>query len=387
MNEKINNLKGSASIEFMQKAEQMKQRGEFVLSLAGGEPDFDTPMQICEAAFEAIRNGETHYAVGKGILPLREKIAEKLQNDNHISCEPDDIILTPGGKFGIYLAVQTLINQGDEVMIFSPSWVSYAPIVSACGGEPVVVELDYDDYYTLHEEQIVANITDKTKAIIINYPNNPTGRILSEAEAEVLVSIVEKYDLYIISDEIYEKIVFDSKKNISIASYESIRHKVITINGFSKAYAMTGWRLGYTVAVKEITDVMYKLYVHTVTGISPFIQKAALKALACEDEVQQMVDEYERRRNYFVQELNKIEGISCRMPEGAFYAWVKFEGDKSAEEMAGILLEKTGIVGVPGISYGENKTPCIRFSFACKMEVLEQVISILKNAGVIKFFV
>ena len=379
MNKEICNLKGSASIEFMQKAEQMKQKGEFVLSLAGGEPDFDTPLQICEAAFESIRNGETHYAVGKGILPLRKKIAEKLKKDNDISCNPDDIILTPGGKFGIYLAIQALINQGDEVIILSPSWVSYAPIVSACGGMPVSVELDYDDYYALHEEQIIANITDKTKAIIINYPNNPTGRILSELEAELLVNIVQKYDLYIISDEIYEKIVFDSKKNISIASYESIKHKVITINGFSKAYAMTGWRLGYTVAVKEITDVMYKLYIHTVTGISPFIQKAALRALDCEDEVQQMVDEYERRRNYFVQELNKINGISCRMPEGAFYTWMKFECDKSSEEMAELLLEKTGIVGVPGTSYGEKKVSCVRFSFATKMEVLEKAIDVIKS--------
>lgn len=372
-------IKGSASMEFMQKADEMRKNGEQVLSLAGGEPDFNTPHKICEAAAEALKLGDTHYAVGKGILPLRVKIAEKMRKENGIECTEEEVILTPGGKFGIYMAIFTLINPGDEVIVFTPSWVSYIPMIEACGGCAVPIELDYHNNYMLEEAEIKKRITDKTKAIIINYPNNPTGRILSWEEAEILVRIVEKYNLFIISDEVYEKIVFDNRTSISIGSFSSIRDKVITVNGFSKAFAMTGWRLGYTVAAREITEMMYKLYVHTITGTSPFIQRAALKAFECEAEVQNMVMEYERRRNFFVKELNKIEGITCRMPEGAFYAWVRFDTDKSSEEVAAMLLAQTGIVGVPGSSYGEENETCMRFSFACTMEVLEEAVRKMKR--------
>lgn len=379
MNQNLMKLEKSASIEFMQKAEEIKSSGKTVLSLAGGEPDFDTPKKICDAAVGAIYSGDTHYAVGKGLYPLRKKISTKMWEDNKVLCTPDDIIITPGGKFGIYMAVNAVINQGDEVIVFNPAWVSYGPIIKACGGNPVYIQLDYKKNYVLEEEKIIANITEKTKAIILNYPNNPTGKLLSKEEADVLEGIVKKYDLYVISDEIYEKIVYDGRKNVSLASYDSIRDRVITINGFSKAYAMTGWRLGYTVATKELTDVMYKLYTHTITGTSPFIQRGAIKAFDCVDDVEMMSKEYETRRNYFVTELNKIEGITCRMPEGAFYAWVKFDTDKTADEIANEILEQTGVIGVPGNSYGEYDETCIRFSFACKMEELKKAIEMLKR--------
>lgn len=309
MNHNLLKLKGSASMEFMQKAEAMKKVNPDTLSLAGGEPDFDTPTKVCQAAKEALDKGYTHYAVGKGILPLRKRIAKKLQQENGIVCCEDDIIVTPGGKYGIYLAVNAVINPGDEVIIFTPCWVSYAPIVEACGGKAVTVTLDYEKNYVLEKEAILEKITENTKAIIINYPNNPTGKILSTAEAEMLSEIVKEYGVYIISDEIYEKITFDGMKNVSIGSMPEIRDKVITINGFSKAFAMTGWRLGYTVAVKELTDVMYKLYVHTITGTSTFIQMAATEAFDCEEDVRFMLKEYERRRNYFVNALSQLSLI------------------------------------------------------------------------------
>lgn len=378
-NRNISNLDSSASIELMQTAERLKADGRDVINLAGGEPDFVTPAKICEAAENAIRAGATHYAVGKGLQVLRKKIAEKLYHENNIGCDADSIIVTPGGKFGIYMAVSALVNQGDEVIILNPAWVSYGPIVEACGGVPVYIELDYKDNYKIDNTQIRKRITSKTKAIIINYPNNPTGKILSSDEAEQIVEIVKETGVFVIADEIYEKIVFDNKKSISLASYEEIAEKIITINGFSKCAAMTGWRLGYTVADQGITDIMYKLYIHTITGTSPFIQMAALEAFNCKREIESMRQTYETRRNYFITELNKIEGISCREPEGTFYAWVYFDTTKGSNEVAQQLLLQLGIVGVPGHAYGAKNSCCIRFSFACADDILKETISRIRS--------
>lgn len=377
-NKFISQLEGSSSVELMLKAEQMRKAGKKVISLAGGEPDFDTPRRIVSKAIESLNNGETHYAVGKGILPLREKIAEKLQKENGILCTSENIIVTPGGKYGVYLAVASLLNVGDEAIVFTPAWVSYCPIIRACGGVPVVSHLQYEDNYKIKEENVIPYITPKTKALIINYPNNPTGKILSEEEAELLRDIAEKYNLYIVSDEIYEKVVFDGKKNISIGSYRSIADKVITVNGFSKCAAMTGWRIGYTAASKEVTDVMYNLYVHTITGISPFVQRASLEVFQCAQEIEEMRTIYESRRNYFTDALNELNGVECRRPEGAFYAWVRFNNMKDSKEACRNLLDQHGIIGVDGQSYGETEYPCVRFSFASNMEVLKEAIGQLK---------
>lgn len=378
-NKNIEKLSGSASIELMERAEKLKKQGKDIISLAGGEPDFDTPSLITDTAVCALQEGDTHYAVGAGLLELREKIAEKLRKDNDIPCNAENIIVTPGGKFGIYLAVASLLNVGDEVLVLSPCWVSYGPIVRACGGIPVFCELDYREHYRITEEKILSCITEKTRMIIINYPNNPTGRVLSKEEAEILCKVVEKYKLFVISDEIYEKIVFDGKKNISLASYRQISDRVITINGFSKSVAMTGWRLGYTAAAREVTAVMYKLYIHTITGTSPFIQKAAIQAFSCEKEIEEMRRRYEARRNYFVREINKIEGMECTLPEGAFYAWVHFKKEDTSKKVCEQLLDRVGIIGVDGCSYGEKRQACVRFSFACSQETLEKAIARLNT--------
>ena len=373
-NKFISELEGSSSVELMLKAEKMRKEGKEVISLAGGEPDFDTPHRIITKAIQSLNQGETHYAVGQGIFSLRERIAEKLRNENNIMCMPDNVIVTPGGKYGIYMAIASLMNVGDEAIVFAPSWVSYCPIIRACGGIPVISHLQYDDNYKIKEENIIPYITEKTKEIVVNYPNNPTGRVLSKEEAELLRDVTEKYNLYIVSDEIYEKIIYDGKKNISLASYSSIADRVVTVNGFSKCAAMTGWRIGYTVASAKITEVMYKLYVHTITGLSPFIQNATLEVFHCEEEIEKMRTIYEYRRNYFVEELNKVEGIECRKPEGAFYAWVRFKNEKNSKKVCERLLDKYGIIGVDGLSYGEQQYPCVRFSFASDMEMLTTVI-------------
>ena len=265
-NQYIEKIEDSKSLTLMQKATQLQKEGKNVVNLTGGEPDFDTPAIIVDEAVRLLREGDTHYLVGQGLLELREKIAEYEEKENGISCKAENIIMTPGGKFGIFMSVVSLINAGDEVILLAPMWVSYAPIVKACGGVPIICELDFDDKYEIKKEKLEECISEKTKMIIINYPNNPTGKILSEKESGILFDIVKQHQIYLISDEIYNRITFDSKKSISMASYKEIFNRVITVNGFSKSAAMTGWRIGYVIAEKKIVDVMFKLYAHTITG-------------------------------------------------------------------------------------------------------------------------
>lgn len=378
-NQYIEKIEDSKSLTLMQKASQLQKEGKNVINLTGGEPDFDTPAIIVDEAVRLLREGDTHYLVGQGLLELREKIAEYEEKENGISCKAENIIMTPGGKFGIFMSVVSLINAGDEVILLAPMWVSYAPIVKACGGVPIICELDFDDKYEIKKEKLEECISEKTKMIIINYPNNPTGKILSEKESGILFDIVKQHQIYLISDEIYNRITFDSKKSISMASYKEIFNRVITVNGFSKSAAMTGWRIGYVIAEKKIVDVMFKLYAHTITGLSPFVQRAALKVFECDLEIKKMRKEYERRRDYFIRELNKIKFLSCLVPEGAFYAWVKIQLPNITKSVELELLERIGVLGVPGSAYGIREKNYIRFSFACGMKTLEQAICRLQR--------
>lgn len=378
-NQYIEKIEDSKSLTLMQKATQLQKEGKNVVNLTGGEPDFDTPAIIVDEAVRLLREGDTHYLVGQGLLELREKIAEYEEKENGISCKAENIIMTPGGKFGIFMSVVSLINAGDEVILLAPMWVSYAPIVKACGGVPIICELDFDDKYEIKKEKLEECISEKTKMIIINYPNNPTGKILSEKESGILFDIVKQHQIYLISDEIYNRITFDSKKSISMASYKEIFNRVITVNGFSKSAAMTGWRIGYVIAEKKIVDVMFKLYAHTITGLSPFVQRAALKVFECDLEIKKMRKEYERRRDYFIRELNKIKFLSCLVPEGAFYAWVKIQLPNITKSVELELLERIGVLGVPGSAYGIREKKYIRFSFACDMKTLEQAICRLQR--------
>ena len=378
-NQYIEKIEDSKSLTLMQKATQLQKEGKNVVNLTGGEPDFDTPAIIVDEAVRLLREGDTHYLVGQGLLELREKIAEYEEKENGISCKAENIIMTPGGKFGIFMSVVSLINAGDEVILLAPMWVSYAPIVKACGGVPIICELDFDDKYEIKKEKLEECISEKTKMIIINYPNNPTGKILSEKESGILFDIVKQHQIYLISDEIYNRITFDSKKSISMASYKEIFNRVITVNGFSKSAAMTGWRIGYVIAEKKIVDVMFKLYAHTITGLSPFVQRAALKVFECDLEIKKMRKEYERRRDYFIRELNKIKFLSCLVPEGAFYAWVKIQLPNITKSVELELLERIGVLDVPGSAYGIREKNYIRFSFACDMKTLEQAICRLQR--------
>ena len=374
MNHRIEGMRPSASLVLMTKAKEMQKKDPTVIGLAGGEPDFATPDRISMAAIRSLAEGNTHYVVGPGIPELRAAIREKLQTENGVECDENCILITPGGKNAVYLAVQALLNEGDEAVVLDPAWVSYEPIIQAAGGVTVKVKLDYRQDYRITAEALEAACTERTRLVIVNYPNNPTGRILHPDEADVLEAFLLAHpQVYLLSDEIYEKIVFDGKKSISMASRPAVRDRVITMNGFSKSAAMTGWRMGYLTANPEVFGAIYKLYQHSLSCMSGFLQKGAVEAFRCGAEMEEMRRVYQQRRDMFVSALNSIPGVRCVPPEGAFYAWVYFDiqGMRS-EEMCDYLLEHAGVVGMPGSAYGEEAVCCMRFSFANATRDLER---------------
>lgn len=371
-NKEISQLQPSRSIAFMAQAKQMKASDPSIISLAGGEPDFDTPVKICQELKKQLDEGYTHYTVGPGLPELREAIAKKLREENGCDYTPEGVIVTPGGKFAIYMAVRSMVNPGDEVMYLEPGWVSYPSIIEASAAIPVPVRLTWDTDFCITRDILERYVTEKTKMLIINYPNNPTGRCLRMAEALEIKAFMESHpDVLLLTDEIYERILYTGNENISMASFPQLLNRVLTVNGFSKSVAMTGWRIGYVAAAPELTKVMYNLFQHAITCVSGFIQKAAVTALECTEEIEQMRCEYEKRRNMFISALNAIDGVTCMMPEGAFYAWVKFDiPGFDSEKICDYILKHARVVGVPGVAYGTDE-PCVRFSFAASWEDLE----------------
>lgn len=360
----------------------MQKTDPTVIGLAGGEPDFATPDRISMAAIHSLTEGNTHYVIGPGIPELRAAIAKKLCEENDIPCDENCILVTPGGKNAIYLAIHAVLNEGDEAIILNPAWVSYEPIVIAAGGTPVNVKLNYKRDYRITAEALEAACTEKTRILIINYPNNPTGRILHKEEADVLETFLLKHpNVYLLSDEIYERIVYDKKYSVSMASRPAVAERVITMNGFSKSVAMTGWRMGYLVSNKEVFQSAYKLYQHSLSCMSGFLQVGAIEAFKCQREIEDMRKIYEQRRDMFVGILNSIPGVSCPKPEGAFYAWVYFDvKGMNSEEICEYLLKNAKVVGMPGTAYGEENVACMRFSFANATAELEDAANRIREA-------
>lgn len=376
-NQTFSKIPPSASLAVGEKAKAMRASGIDVITLATGEPDFDTPDRARLAGIRAIVEGRTHYTESRGIRPLREAIAKTLQSGSGIRCTADNILLAPGGKYAIYETVRTLIDpgMGQEVMILNPCWVSYAPIVLAAGGVPVGVELSFADNYRITPEALESSVSEKTRLMIINYPNNPTGCILSREEAGILADFARKHDLLILSDEVYGRIVYDGERSVSPASMDQLAERVITVNGFSKSAAMTGWRLGYLCAPKEIVDMVQMLNQHTISCLSDFSMEAALASLSCQTEMDAMVESYRHRRDFFVPGLNQIPGVTCHTPKGAFYAWAKIDlAGKSGSEIADYLLEEARVATVPGEAYGLGGQSCIRMSFATAEDDLREAL-------------
>jgi aspartate aminotransferase len=378
LSERVSSIPASITLAVNDKAKALQAAGHDVIALAGGDPDFDTPEHITAAALASIENGGTHYpAPMKGVTPLLEAIAAKMERDNQICVNPKtDIVVTPGGKWSLYLALASIINPGDEILYLEPVWVSYPPMIILAGGIPIPVSLSSQNNFEVTADLIRAKITPNTKAIMINTPNNPSGRVLTQTELEAVAEVVLEADLYVIADEIYEKLVFDGRSHISIGSLPDMAERTLTINGMSKAYAMTGWRLGWLVGPTNILKVATRMNSQTVSSAAHFTMHAAAAALNGPQEfIGMMRDSYQARRDFMVKAMNEIEGVYCRSIEGAFYLFPSFPGSsKNSLELADALLDKAGIAGTPGIAFGSSGEGHVRFSIATAMNDLERAV-------------
>ena len=380
----LGSVPGSATMAVSEKARQMRAAGKDVIGLGGGDPDFATPDHIVAAAFAAIEDGATHYPPAKGIPEVLTAIAAKMARENGVEVDPQSqIIVTPGAKWAIHLALSAVTNPGDEILYLEPCWASYPPMITLSGGTPVPVSLSPEDNYAITADALRACVTDNTKALMVNSPNNPTGRVMTREEAEAVVEVALEHDLYVLADEIYEHLIYDGRRNISLSGLPDMADRTLTINGVSKAYAMTGWRMGWLVAPPPIIALAGKLSSQTVSMAANFSMHATAAALnGPQDCVAEMCAAYAARRDFTVEALNAIDGVHCRDVEGAFYLFPSFPGsDRDSIEVAAFLIEEAGVAGTPGIAFGSTGEGHIRFSFATAMEDLESSVERLARVA------
>jgi len=373
-------IKPSGTIAMAEKAHEIERRGRKLYHLDVGEPDFATPEHIKKAAIEALMNDFTRYTSSLGIIELRRAIADFLKNRRGIDINPEkEIIVTPGAKHAIFCACMATLNPGDEVLILAPTWPTHFTCARAAGAK--TIEIPCGEAYSLNEELLKEKISDKTRMIIVNSPNNPTGGVLSISELKAIADLASDHDLLVLSDEIYDEIVYDGIEIRSMVSFENIRENVIVVNGFSKSYAMTGWRLGYAIANETIIDAMKRIQQATTTCPVSFVQKAGVAALnGPQDDVKKMVKEYDRRRKYIVKALNEIPGVYCAMPEGAFYVFPRLSALKMPSfEVSMKLLEEEGVCSTPGSVFGECGEGHIRLSYATSLETIIEAMKRIKN--------
>ncbi len=382
---RVKTLKPSATLEITAKANQLKSEGYDVIGFGAGEPDFDTPEHIKEAAIKAITGGKTKYTPVAGILELRKAVAEKFSFDYNVKFEQSEVIVSCGGKHSLFNIFMAILNKGDEVIIPSPYWVSYPAMVELCEGKPVILNTTINDNFKISADKLRNSITSKTKAVIINSPSNPTGASYSRDELEALIDILKDKDIFIISDDIYYKITYDNYKFINAVMLKpELKDKVIIVNGVSKTYSMTGWRIGFTIANKELIGIMSKIQGQSTSNPTSIAQYAALEAIAGDQScIDTMVREFEKRRDFIVNELNGIKGVKCYNPEGAFYVFpdisdvIKNKNLKGSSDFSAKLLEEQKVAVVPGIAFGNDNH--IRLSYATSMENIKEGLKRIKD--------
>lgn len=384
--QKIGALKGSSTVAISDRARSLQQQGVNVVNLGGGDPDFDTPRHIVDAGVEAIRGGQTHYVASQGIPAFRKAIAEKLSRENGLSYDPDrEIVATASGKLALYIALESLLDPRDEVLYLEPAWVSYRPLIELIGGCPVAVSLSPADNFAVRSTLLERKITPRTKAILINSPNNPTGRVLGPEELQVIREVALKHDLWVISDEIYEHLVYDGHRHVSIATLPEMRDRTVVVNGMSKAYAMTGWRIGYLAAPSVLSEQILKVQQHVVTCAASFGQTAATEALqGPQDCVKTMRQEYDKRRRRIAEALNSIPGVRCPLPEGAFYFFPEVDyKDYDSWQIAEYLISEAHVAVTPGQAFGEAARKNIRLTYATSMANLLEAVERMRRALVV----
>jgi len=390
LSNRASKIKPSPTLAIDAKAKAMKAEGVDIVSFGVGEPDFDTPDNIKEAAIKAIRDGFTKYTPVGGIDPLKDAIIEKFRKDNNLNYMRDEIIVSCGAKHSLYNIAQALFGPGDEVLIPSPYWVSYPEQVVLNDAIPVFVKTYETDSFIVKPEAIESHITKKTKALILNSPSNPTGLTYNKKTLERIAEIVLKHNLYVISDEIYEKLLYDGVLHFSIASLgNDIKNKTIVVNGLSKAYAMTGWRIGYAAGPKEIIKAMTNIQSQSTSNPTSIAQKAAIEAITGpQDFINIMFAEFDVRRKFLINELNSIHGISCLTPTGAFYAFpntsrlysksIDNRKISSSSDLALYLLEKANVALVHGEAFGDDNY--IRLSYAIPIDEIKKGVERIREA-------
>jgi len=358
---------------------ELKSKGIKVISFALGEPDFDTPQHIKDAAIESLRGGFTHYTASKGIVELRQAIAEKSKRENGINCTADEVLVTPT-KLGIFEAIMAFVEDGDEVIVPDPGWVSYVPMVNLAGGKAVNVRLKEEEDFRMTPELVHEAITPRTTMILLNSPSNPTGTVMTEADFKGIADLARDHNLMVLTDEIYEKLVYEGK-HVSIAALDGMYERTITLNGFSKSYAMTGWRIGWLVAHKDLMKPIDKIQQHSLTCCTSFAQKGALAALkgpqTC---VEDMFAEFCRRRDYMVRRVNSTGLFECRKPSGAFYVFPRYHAKMPSLQLAERLLEQAHVGMTPGSAFGDGGEGFLRISYANSMENLERGMDAVEEA-------
>jgi len=390
LSDRAKSLRPSPTLAINAKAKSMQAQGIQVISFGAGEPDFDTPENIKQAAKKAIDEGFTKYTPVGGIDDLKDAIIKKFQRDSGLSYKRSEILVSCGGKHSFYNLAQAIFDQGDEVIVPAPYWVSYPPMVSLAGGSPVIVETTEKNEFKITPEDLKKALTPKTKALIINSPSNPTGSAYAKKELERIAEIAISKTFFVISDEIYEKIVYDGFQFISIASLsEEMKKKTIIVHGVAKTYAMTGWRIGYTAGSEEVISAMNNIQSQSTSNPTSIAQKASVEALAGpQDEVGKMVSAFAQRRDYIVDRLNKIPGVSCYKPAGAFYVFPNFSSyyGKSYESkkiensthLADFFLDVARVAVVPGVEFGAD--PFERLSYATSMEDIKEGLNRIEEA-------
>ncbi len=394
ISERVKNINPSQTLAITAQALKMKREGKKVISFAAGEPDFDTPENIREEAIFAIREGFSHYTASSGIIELKEAVIEKLKKDNRVEYKPSEIIISTGAKQCLFNTILTICDPGDEVLLPTPCWVSYTEQIKFAGAVPIFINTYQEEDFKLSASQVEEKITSRTKLLILNSPNNPTGAVYEPEELKRIAQLLTKYNIYCICDEIYEKLIYDNAKHLSMASLsDEIKERIITINGVSKSYAMTGWRIGYAAGPEEIIKGMSKIQGHSTSNPNSIAQKASVEALnGKQDTIEEMRKAFDERRKYMVKRLNSIEGIFCLNPAGAFYAFpdvgkilersIEYNGKKinNSFDLSNFILKEVEVALIPGSAF--EAEGYLRLSYSTSLvdikEGLDRIEKILK---------
>jgi aspartate/methionine/tyrosine aminotransferase len=379
--DRANRMGTETAFEVLARARKLEAEGKKIIHLQIGEPDFTTPKNICDAAIKSIQHGDTHYTPAPGTMETRKAVADYVSRTRGLDFGWENVVVTPGGKPIMFFTILALIQKGDEVIYPNPGFPIYESMIGFAGGTPVPLQLKEENNFNVDVKEFEKLVTDKTKLVIINTPGNPTGRTISREDIEKMADILKNRDVYILSDEIYSRILYDNAECFSISKVPGMKDKTIILDGFSKTYAMTGWRAGYGVFPKELVPIISKMMVNSTSCTNAIVQKACIEALTGpQDDVDKMVAEFKKRRGVIVAGLNSIKGFSCLTPDGAFYAFpnITKTGYKS-KELADKLLYEAGVAVLAGTSFGKYGEGYLRVSYANSIENINLAIKQIKE--------